>query len=117
MSSHLTTCLSCYVSTSSASLCSSNRSSGADDITLLLPLCTAGTAGLVAVGRKGRRVNVLDAATGAVQASITAAAPDKQSGGAAAGKVQLAAVAFVQQQGGDRCVGVLEVMQLLPGSL
>ncbi|WIA20130.1 hypothetical protein OEZ85_005980 [Tetradesmus obliquus] len=60
-----------------------------------------GVAGLVAVGRKGRRLDVLDAATGTQQASLTAAAPEKPAGGAAAAsKVQLAAVAFVQQQDG-----------------
>ncbi|KAF6255422.1 WD40-repeat-containing domain protein [Scenedesmus sp. NREL 46B-D3] len=59
-----------------------------------------GTAALVAVGRKGRRVEVLDAATGAQQASLTAAAPDKPVGGAAAAStVQLAAVGFVQPDG------------------
>jgi hypothetical protein len=57
------------------------------------------------VGRKGRRVELLDAATGAQQASLTAAAPDKPAGGpAAASKVQLAAVAFVQPRA-DRYVG------------
>lgn len=71
-----------------------------------------GVAGLVAVGRKGRRLDVLDAATGTQQASLTAAAPEKPAGGAAAAsKVQLAAVAFVQQQDGGRC-GQLQVLEV-----
>lgn len=56
-----------------------------------------GTPGLLAVGRKGRRVELLDAATGTQQASLTLAAATAQQQPAAAGQVQVAAVAFMQQ--------------------
>eukprot|EP00879_Flechtneria_rotunda_P007785 GHRR01008158.1.p1 GENE.GHRR01008158.1~~GHRR01008158.1.p1 ORF type:complete len:490 (+),score=230.32 GHRR01008158.1:252-1721(+) len=53
----------------------------------------ASAAPIVAVGRKGRRVDILDAATGASQATMTVAA--SSSSRTSANQVHIAAVAFV----------------------
>ncbi|KAF8063103.1 WDR74 [Scenedesmus sp. PABB004] len=77
-----------------------NKDAGATCLACSAASLEPGAPGLVAVGRKGRRVELLDAGSGATVAALSVATPDRPPADrAAAAKVQLAAVAFVQPDG------------------